>query len=632
MFAGTQKDKVCSYVSARVLIYNGIFLHKAGLQELPESVLDFDQDGVSLYNDSLQEKETEQIDNLDDSLCGDEDMKENDYVIPSKEDLTQVTTGSNSFTEQLVNGEKNCSLVDELFDDLPVVSQTASSSDSTASTLNESFDKKIAPLFTSAKKKKKWFRTPVQSIVDENKCKQVDRGISVQSSDTKVEKAKPVFRSATKPAIGKKRKLSETSKDGDEKVSEPPVKELKSDKKHNQPTNSNEKTSLNSEEGMVVSSKKVSSTVSQQAPSIAEKANKKKRQKKTIEGTEDDQPTNTDETKESEEGMVVDSVKKVFSTISSGKASKKKGQKKTIEGTEDDQPTDNDETKEASEEGMVVDSNCQEASSIVEKASKKKRQKKTIEGTDRIKKVNTCKQPDEGKTDDTKTEKAKPSFKPGTKKQKPPETSKGGKGNSEPPVKPDTSKQKSCQPDSTDIDAEAKEVNFNIKEGTDDSPNDSMKKASLTTSKEVSTAEKTNKKKRQKKATEDKEATNNGIKKSKKEVDASIKKAAQQQAKIDQSFKNLDREQRKAEKELHKISRELQKVRKQNGNKDKKTVETNQSSSSSSSEQLWVQCDRPDCLKWRRLKDCKNPSEIPEEWLCSMNPGECYIRINIKLW
>ena len=605
------------------------------MQELPESVLEFDQDGVSLYNDSLQEKETEQLGNLDDSLCGDEDMKENDCVVPDKEDLTQVTN-SDSITEQLVNGENNYSLVDELFDDLPVASQTASSSDST---LNESFDKKIAPLFSSTKKKKR-FRTPVQSIVDENKCKQPGRGTSVQSSDTIVEKTKPVFKSATKPSVGKKRKVSETSKDGDEKIGEPTdKKKLKSD----QPTNAEEA----SEKGMVVSSnsmKKVLSKTSQEASSLGEKASKKKRQKKANEGTEDDQPSNTDETKEaSEEGMVVSSndfVKKVSSTTNQEasslgeKASKRKRQKKATKGTEDDQPSNTDGTKEVSKEGMVVSSNSakkvssttsQEASSIGEKANKKKRQKKATEGTEEangIKKANTCKQPDEGKIDDTKTEKVKPSFKPGTKKQKPSETSKGSI--SEPPV---TSKQKSCQLASTDIDAEAKEVNFNTKEGTDDSSND---KAPLTTSEEVSsTAAKTNKKKRQKKATEDKEATYNGIKKSKKDVDASIKKAAQQQAKIDKSFKNLDREQRKAEKELQKISRELEKVRKQKSSKDKKTVETNRPSNSSGSGQLWVQCDQPDCLKWRRLRDCKNPNEIPEQWFCSMNPGECYIRIDV---
>ena len=529
--------------------------------------LDQLQDGVSLYNDSLQEKETEKLDDLDDSLCGDEDMKENDCVVPDKEDLTQVTS-SDSITEHLVNSEKNCSLVDELFDDLPVASQTATGSDNIVSTLNESFDKKIAPLFSSTKKKKR-FRTPVQSIVDENKCKQVDI-TNVQSSDTKAKKAKPVFKSAAKSSIGKKRKLPEISKDGDEKISEPPVKSDK--KKVKSEATSTDETKEISEE--VKSGKKVSSTTSLKASSVVEKANKKKRQKKATEDTEDDQPSNIDETNEaSEEGMVV-----------SSKNSGKKVSSATSEET-------------------------------AEKANKKKRQKKATEGTEEansIKKASTCKQPDEGKTDDTKTEKAKPLFKPGTKKQKPSETSKGGKEKtSEPLVKSDTNKENCCLAN-TDIDTE---INFNIKE---DSTNDS-------------TAGKTNKKKRQKKATEDKEATNNGIKKSKKEADASIKKAAQQQAKIDKSFKNLDREQRKAEKELQKISRELKKVRQQKSNKDKETVETYQPSHSGSSGQLWVQCDRPDCLKWRRLRDCKNPSEIPEQWFCSMNPGECYIRVDVHI-
>lgn len=520
------------------------------------------EDGVSLYNDSLQEKETEQLDNLDDSLCsGDEDTKD-DCVVPDKEDLTQVT--SDTISEQLVDGEKNCNLVDELFDDLPVTSQTATGSDSTVSTLNESFDKKIAPLFSM--KKKKRFRTPVQSVVDENRCKQVDVATNVQSSNTKAEKAKPMFKSAAKPSIRKKRKLSEIN-DGDEKVSEPPVK---SDKKLKSGTDETEEVS---EEGMVVSfGKKVSSTTSLKASSVVEKANKKKIQKKATEGTEDDQPSNIDEAnKASEEGMVV-------SSNGSGK--------------------------------KVSSTTSEEAA---EKANKKKRKKKATEGieeTNNIKKVDTCKQPDEGKTDDTKTEKAKPSFKSG-KKQKPSETSEGAKEKiSEPPVKSDANKEISYQLASTDIDAD---VNFNIKE---DSTNDS-------------TGGKANKKKRQKKATEDKEATNNGIKKSKKEVDASVKKAAQQQAKIDKSFKNLDREQRKAEKELQKISRELKKVRKQKSNKDKEMVETYQPSNSGSSGQLWVQCDQPDCLKWRRLRDCKNPSEIPDQWFCSLNPGERYIRVDV---
>lgn len=395
---------------------------EAGLQELTESVPDFDEGDVSLYTNSLQDKQSEQVDSLDDSLCGEEETaEENDCLVPSKEELAQ-SNNSESIAEQLSNGEKDCSLVDELFDDLPIASQNSNSKDNIQI---ESFDKKIAPLFTNTKKKKR-FRTPVQSITDENNCKLTDKENTMLTCDTKTEKTKPVFsKPNTNPSTGKKRKLSEISKD---KVSEPPMKAVKSD----------------------------------------------------------------------------------------------------------------------------------------------------------------------------------------TDKQK-----------------------KSCQPTSND--SEAKEVNFNTKEGTDVvlSNDNFVNKASPT--KEVSPGtEKVDKKKKQKKTTkgkENKEATNDsGIKKvmkvneSKKAPNASKKKAAQQQAKIDMSCKNLDREQRKAEKELQKISRELQKAKKQKSKKDKKSLETDQpvssSNSSSSSGQFWVQCDQPDCLKWRQLRDCKNPSEIPEKWFCSMNPGE----------
>ena len=486
------------------------------MQELSESLSDFDQDGVSLYSDSLEKKETEGLDNLDDSLCGDEDMKENECLVPSQNDLTQVTS-SNSIAEQLANGEQNCSLVDELFDDPPVASQTANSS--IANTLNESFDKKIAPSFSSTKAKKR-FRAPVQSVVEENKSKVTDEGTRA------VAKAKPVFKSGTKASsIGKKRKQSETSNNGDDKASKPPVKALKSDKlKCNQPANADEKVNLNCEEEMDMSSneKVISSTTNKEA----KKASKKKRQK-------------------------------------------------AIEGEEE--PTG-------------------------------------------LEKATVCEQPDKEKTVDAKTVKAKPTFKPNAKKQNPPETSKD---NEEKDGTSDTTKQKSDN-------AEATEVNFNTKEGATTSSNDSIIKLTPATSKGVSsTAEKTIKKKKQKKASEDNEATDNGTKKIKegKKVDASMKKTVQQQAKIDKSFKNLSREQRKAEKELQKLSRDFEKAKKQKSSKDKKMVETHQRTSSSGNRQLWVQCDHLDCLKWRRLRDCNNPSEIPEEWFCSMNPGECSIRV-----
>ena len=496
------------------------------MQELSESLSDFDQDGVSLYSDSLEKKATEGLDNLDDSLCGDEDMKENDCLVPSQDDWTQVTS-SDSITEQLANGEQNCSLVDELFDNPPAISQTTNKSDSSVNTFNGNSDKKIAPSFSSIKTKKR-FQTPVQSIAEENKHQLTDKKTS------EVAKAKPVFKSGTKPSIGKKRKQSEACNDGYEKISKPPVKALNSDKKlkFDQPTNADEK-DLNNEEEMDVSSneKEISLTTNKEA-SLTKKAGKKKRQKKAIEGQE--------------------------------------------EAT-----------------GME--------------------------------KVTACKQPDKETSVDTKTEKAKPTFKTSTKKQKPPEASKDSEEkDGKPLVKSDTTKQKPVECD----DAEGPEVNFNTKEGAMTSSNDSIKKPSPTASKGVpSTAEKTIKKKKQKKASEDKEATDSGTKKIKKgkKINDSIKKTVQQQAKIDKSFKNLDREQRKAEKELQKISRDLEKAKKQKSSKDKKMVETHQRASSNGSGQVWVQCDHLDCLKWRRLRDCDNPGEIPEEWFCSMNPGECSI-------
>ena len=72
------------------------------------------------------------------------------------------------------------------------------------------------------------------------------------------------------------------------------------------------------------------------------------------------------------------------------------------------------------------------------------------------------------------------------------------------------------------------------------------------------------------------------------------------------------------------------------GSRKRKTVET-QSTSESEFEPpepkkprskpsnyygpVWVQCEKPDCQKWRQLKDCLDPSEIPDKWTCSMNTG-----------
>lgn len=36
----------------------------------------------------------------------------------------------------------------------------------------------------------------------------------------------------------------------------------------------------------------------------------------------------------------------------------------------------------------------------------------------------------------------------------------------------------------------------------------------------------------------------------------------------------------------------------------------------------YVECTRPKCRKWRYLPDVTEPIEVPEEWICSMNPGK----------
>lgn len=34
---------------------------------------------------------------------------------------------------------------------------------------------------------------------------------------------------------------------------------------------------------------------------------------------------------------------------------------------------------------------------------------------------------------------------------------------------------------------------------------------------------------------------------------------------------------------------------------------------------VWVQCENIGCQKWRKLRDCVDPSKVPEDWKCSMN-------------
>lgn len=48
-------------------------------------------------------------------------------------------------------------------------------------------------------------------------------------------------------------------------------------------------------------------------------------------------------------------------------------------------------------------------------------------------------------------------------------------------------------------------------------------------------------------------------------------------------------------------------------------MRTKQSKPANFSGPVWVQCENVGCQKWRKLKDCTDPSEVPEEWMCSMN-------------
>ena len=38
-------------------------------------------------------------------------------------------------------------------------------------------------------------------------------------------------------------------------------------------------------------------------------------------------------------------------------------------------------------------------------------------------------------------------------------------------------------------------------------------------------------------------------------------------------------------------------------------------------DQIWVQCDNPDCLKWRKLPDGTDPKKLPDKWYCKENPN-----------
>ena len=39
---------------------------------------------------------------------------------------------------------------------------------------------------------------------------------------------------------------------------------------------------------------------------------------------------------------------------------------------------------------------------------------------------------------------------------------------------------------------------------------------------------------------------------------------------------------------------------------------------------VWVQCENSSCKKWRLLKDCDDPANVPANWVCSMNTNPDY--------
>ena len=38
----------------------------------------------------------------------------------------------------------------------------------------------------------------------------------------------------------------------------------------------------------------------------------------------------------------------------------------------------------------------------------------------------------------------------------------------------------------------------------------------------------------------------------------------------------------------------------------------------------WVQCENPNCLKWRRLPDHIDPKDLPEKWYCYNNTDSMF--------
>lgn len=44
---------------------------------------------------------------------------------------------------------------------------------------------------------------------------------------------------------------------------------------------------------------------------------------------------------------------------------------------------------------------------------------------------------------------------------------------------------------------------------------------------------------------------------------------------------------------------------------------------------LWVQCDNPDCLKWRRLPDFIKKTDLPDKWYCILHPNPSWASCDI---
>ena len=77
---------------------------------------------------------------------------------------------------------------------------------------------------------------------------------------------------------------------------------------------------------------------------------------------------------------------------------------------------------------------------------------------------------------------------------------------------------------------------------------------------------------------------------------------------------SLPKDQQPAKKKVHKTPRSNQKN--QHCRKSEERVVP-----SNTVGPVWVQCDHPDCLKWRVMNGVTDPALIPDKWYCSMNTG-----------